>query len=62
MIPRKNIQEMSAYEKATSMYAEHLHTIYFLLDLYDSRRKAFFRLLKQIDEVKARNLEEELSA
>lgn len=54
---------MTAYEKATGIYAEHLHTIYFLLDLYDKKKKAFRRLLNSIDhDEKERNLEEELSA
>lgn len=45
---------------ATTQYEEHLHAIYFLLDLYDQKRKAYRRLIDSIDEQeKCREKEEE---
>ena len=45
-IPRKENKEESAYELAYSKYESHLNTIYFLMDLYDRKKKGFSKFLK----------------
>ena len=45
-MPRKENKEESAYEIAYSKYESYLNTIYFLLDLYERKKKGFSKLLK----------------
>lgn len=48
-MPRNVHREESAYEIAYARYESHLKTIYFLLDLYEGKKKNFSKLLRQIE-------------
>ena len=54
-MPRKESKEESAYEIAYSKYESHLNTIYFLLDLYEKKKKRFSKLLKQMEKKSKKN-------
>lgn len=58
-MPRKSVKEMTAYETATAKYETYLSTIYFLLDLYEKKKKAFSRFLTSIEKQQKLKQEED---
>jgi len=58
-MPRKSVKEMTAYETATAKYETYLSTIYFLLDLYEKKKKGFSRFLTSIEKQQKLKQEED---